>query len=144
MILYFDTSALVKLFSIEKGSDEVKALISDKANQVWALELVLIELICAVYRKFRNHELPEEILYPVQEKIKKQIELFNIIPLDSDTIQESQSLIERFGKDYGQRTLDALHIAGFIMMAETTWRFVSSDINQVQAVKQLNFPTILI
>lgn len=144
MILYFDTSALVKLFSMEKGSDEVKALISDKSNQIWVSELALVELICAVYRKFRNHELPEEILAPVHEKIKKQFELFNIIPLDSDTIQESQSLIERFGKNYGLRTLDALHIAGFNIMVGTAWHFVSSDINQTQVVKKLNHQTILI
>lgn len=81
---------------------------------------------------------------PVQEKIKKQFELSNIIPLDSDNIEESQLLIERYGKVYGLRTLDALHIAGFAIMAGSAWCFVSADINQLQVVKQLNHYTIQI
>ena len=144
MILYFETSALVKLFSRETGSEQVKALISDTSNQVWVLELALVELICAVYRKFRNHEFSEEVLEPVQEKIKKQFELFNVIPLDSDIIEESQLLIEQFGKVSGLRTLDALHIAGFRIMAGSPWHFVSADKNQLQGVKLLNCQTISI
>jgi len=38
MICFFDTSALVKLFHIEKGSDAVESIISNHENQIWALE----------------------------------------------------------------------------------------------------------
>ena len=65
-------------------------------------------------------------------------------PQASDIIKESRSLIMKFGKEFGLRTLDALHIAGWIMVAEPDWEFVSSDKNQLQVVAQLNYKTIAV
>ena len=48
MILYFDTSALVKLFSDEAGSESVKQLVNNPSNEVIVLELALIEILSAV------------------------------------------------------------------------------------------------
>ena len=43
MILFFDTSALVKLFHEEKGSDVVTHLIKQRDNEIWVSELEAIE-----------------------------------------------------------------------------------------------------
>jgi len=40
MKLFFDTSALVKFFYEEKGSDIVTDLITSKQNEIWLLELL--------------------------------------------------------------------------------------------------------
>jgi len=50
MIYFFDTSALVKLFSDEVGSDKVRELVMNPLSENYILELALIELLCAVYR----------------------------------------------------------------------------------------------
>jgi len=34
MICFFDTSALVKLFHIEEGSDAVESIIQDRENEI--------------------------------------------------------------------------------------------------------------
>ena len=56
---FFDTSAFVKYFAIEQGSDIVINLIDKPINNTWITELTLTEFYCALYRKFRNNELSE-------------------------------------------------------------------------------------
>jgi len=53
MNLFLDTSALVKLFHEEEGSEIVKELILSGANSVWVLDLVRLEFLSAVLRRFR-------------------------------------------------------------------------------------------
>ena len=106
------------------------------------LELANIELICAIYRKYRNREISESKLEPILSAIDIQIQSLNIIPLASDIVSESCLLMKQFGKNYGLRTLDALHIAGFSLFAEQHWKFVSADRNQLEVVEQLNYEVI--
>jgi predicted nucleic acid-binding protein len=55
VILFFDTSALVKYFHVEEGTEQVTALINDSHNEIWVLELARIEFISALFRKYRAH-----------------------------------------------------------------------------------------
>lgn len=142
MILFFDTSALVKLFSNEPGSGKVKKLITDPSNNVWVLELALIEIQSAIFRKYRNNEFSEKKLEIVLMAVEKQFEDFTIIPFGSDIIQEAKVLIGQFGKEYSLRTLDALHVAGWNIVAESAGHFVSSDKNQMDVVKRMNHKVI--
>lgn len=142
MNCFFDTSALVKLFSNEVGSEKVKAIILDENSEIWVLELALIELISAVFRKYRNHEIKEEYLERVQTAIERQFDMFNIVPVAGDLMKDTKTLIKRFGKENGLRTLDALHVAGWLTVADHDWRFVSSDKNQINVVGQLSYKTI--
>ena len=142
MILYFDTSALVKLFSREHGSIKVRRLVLNPDNQIWVLELALIELLCALFRKYRNNEIPQKDLELIQKAIQDQFSLFNVIPFGSDIVKESKSLIMRFGKENGLRTLDALHIAGFTRLYKPEWYFVSSDKTQLSIINLLKMQTI--
>ena len=56
MNLFFDTSALVKFFNIEQGTDRVTELILSRGNQIYLSELARLEMLSAFYRKFRNHQ----------------------------------------------------------------------------------------
>src|SRR5690606_14052677 len=142
MMLYFDTSALVKLFSDEQGSKLVRRLISNPSNAIWVLELALIEMICTVYRKHRNNEVHEDSLETILTAIEQQFRSFRVIPLASDVVAESKELMKQFGSKFGLRTLDALHIAGFSLFAEPEWTFVSSDNNQLHVVEQLDYQIV--
>jgi len=144
MILFFDTSALVKLFSNEEGSEKVKTLITDYSNDVYVSELALIELNSAVCRKFRNKEIPKNKLKEVQKAIEKQLELFTIVPLGPNVVEEAISLIKEFGIEHGLRTLDAMHVASWKFVAESNWQFVSSDINQLAVVDKMSYNIIKI
>ena len=45
MNLFFDTSALVKFFHEEEGTDIVTELILDRNNEIWGSELGRLELL---------------------------------------------------------------------------------------------------
>jgi predicted nucleic acid-binding protein len=53
VILFFDTSALVKFFHREKGTDAVTSLLTDPDNSVWVSELAKLEFVGALYRRYR-------------------------------------------------------------------------------------------
>ena len=143
MILFFDTSSLVKLFSKESGSEKVKKLVSAPDNEIIVIELACAEIISALYRKYRNNELAEEKLDAIQQAIEDQFELFTVIPINSDLIEETKKLIKQYGKYYGLRTLDAIHIAGYKSVTDNSWQFVSSDQNQLSIVQKMNYQTIV-
>ena len=52
MNLFFDTSALVKFFHEEEGTDIVTELILDRNNEVWISELGRLEFVSAVLGDF--------------------------------------------------------------------------------------------
>ena len=52
MKLYLDTSALVKYFHNETGTDAMIQLLNDSDNIVYASELVRIEFLSALMRRY--------------------------------------------------------------------------------------------
>ena len=59
MILYLDTSALVKLYVKEPGSQAVRALL-EKAQIVSTSRVAYVEMRAGLARKLRQGELSEE------------------------------------------------------------------------------------
>jgi len=98
MNLFFDTSALIKYFHREEGTDTVIALIQEKAHHTYILEIARIEMLSAVFRRYRNHEISDAQLDIVSKGIEKELLQFTIEPLDTLVLQESLQLMEEFGK----------------------------------------------
>ncbi|MBC8181583.1 type II toxin-antitoxin system VapC family toxin [candidate division KSB1 bacterium] len=134
MNLYFDTSALIKLFHEEKGTVVVTDLIENKENKIYISELAKIEFYCALYRRLRNNEISKKDLEKAVNGFEIQIQDFNIDPLGHAVINEAEKLIKRFGCDYGLRTLDALQLATFYLISEEDWNFVTTDITLYKVV----------
>ena len=59
MILYLDTSALVKLYIEERGSEQVHAWV-DEAEFICTSRVALPEAMSAFQRRFNRGELPPE------------------------------------------------------------------------------------
>lgn len=129
MILFFDTSALVKFFHIEKGSEIVTELLNNQENEIWVLELVRLEFISALHRRYRNKEINEEMLLEAIQGFEEEFSRFNIEPLGHAIVKEGEDLLKKHGRDYGLRTLDALHLGCFSLISENNWCFVSMDEN---------------
>jgi uncharacterized protein len=55
MKLFFDTSALVKFFHQEHGTEKVTGLIEN--NEIWLSELTRIEFMSALFRRYRSRVL---------------------------------------------------------------------------------------
>ena len=50
MNLFFDTSALVKSFHEEEGSEVITQLLTSQGNEIWISELVRLEFMSALFR----------------------------------------------------------------------------------------------
>ncbi len=81
MNLFVDTSALVKFFHEEKGSEVVTDLITSQENEVWILELVRLEFMSALFRRFRNKEINDTQLAEAISGFNEEINFFNVEPL---------------------------------------------------------------
>lgn len=129
MILFFDTSALVKFFHNEEGTEAVTELLNSQENEIWVSELVRLEFVSALHRRVRNREIDEKILNEAIEGFDMEITHFNMEPLSHVIVREAEDLLKRYGKEYGLRTLDALHLGCFSLISGSAWLFVSTDEN---------------
>ncbi len=57
-------------------------------------------------------------------------------------VKEAENLLKSYGKTYGLRTLDALHLAAFSLISESDWTFVTADIKQNEVAQAMGFSTI--
>lgn len=142
MNLFFDTSALVKYFHNEEGTDFVTELINNEDNIIWILEIAHLELISAVFRRYRNNEIDDEQLKIALSGIEEEIVKFNVEPLNYFVVNEAVQLIVQFGKSYGLRTLDSLHVSSFKIIAEKDWKMVSSDDIMCTIIEKLGYSVI--
>lgn len=127
MNIFFDTSALVKFFSTEEGSDRVSQWILDDRNTLWILELAILEYHSAIYRKLRNREIDGSAFETAVEGFRNELKRFHVEPLGSIVAREATQLLHRHGRSSGLRTLDALHAAAFLLISEENWYFAAAD-----------------
>lgn len=139
MNLFFDTSALVKIFHEEQGSASVTTLIQDPGNAVWILDLARLEYASALFRRHRNREIDDVLLEEAIAGFDEQCGSYHVEPLSPAFVQEAERLLREYGKKHGLRTLDALHIAAYSLLAEPDWRLVTADAGQMQVARLLSW-----
>jgi len=142
MNLFFDTSALVKFFHEEEGTDIVTDLILEQNNEVWISELGRLEFISAVFRRFRNKELDEGQLNTAVGSFENQLAGFNVEPLGHAVLEQAELFIKKHGRTYGLKALDALHLGTFSLISEKDWSFVVADDNLCKVAELIGFTTM--
>lgn len=80
MNLFFDTSALVKYYLPEIGSDRVEQLVEDDSNTIWLSELLKVEFYSALFRRLRNRELSESQVQKALSGFETSLRSFYIQP----------------------------------------------------------------
>lgn len=111
MILYADTSALVKLYVQESGSSSVKAYFAG-ASGVVTSAVTLVEVHSALERKLRERSLTPRERNAARQDFEKDWLRFAAVELRSDLLEEAAALVQR----YPLRTLDAIHLASALDM----------------------------
>jgi len=128
MILFFDTSALVKFFHREEGTDVVTSLITDSGNRVWVSELARLEFIYALHRRYRMKEIDEDQLGRAFDGFSSEFSRFSTSKIGSAVLDEAETLVNRLGKLMGLRALDAIHLATFSLFNQLEeMPFVATD-----------------
>lgn len=120
----------------------VTALINSGDNEVWISELARVEFLSALFRRTRNREITDKQLAEAISGFDDESASFNCEPFGHATIKEAESILKQYGKSLGLRTLDALQLSAFSLIAEKDWYFVSADDNLCAVVKTQGYQTI--
>lgn len=135
MILFCDTSALVKLYIVEAGSEELKARVME-AEAVAVCRIAWAEACAALSRRAR--EVPEDALVIEQAKAALAADWPRFVVLEID-----QTLVERAGEyadTFALRGYDSIQLAAAFeagRISQAPIFFACSDTRLNKAAKLL-------
>ncbi len=108
MILYLDTSSLVKVYITEAGSDEVHALV-ERAAVVATSRIAYPELRAALARRRRERTLRPTEFTIAKRAFEADWPRYVVVDVTSAICRDAGELAER----YGLRGFDSVHLASF-------------------------------
>ena len=125
MKFYFlDTSALVKRYHSEKGTDEIDKIFSEDDKAVVISSICITEMVSAMNRKKEDKTISKDDLdASLSRFFQDAIKEFLILELDYGHIKDSIALVLK----HGLRTLDALQLAVALGLKEAKPVFVCAD-----------------
>jgi len=145
LALYFlETSALVKLYIQETGTEKLLNLASPAAgNRLAILSLAQVEFRSAIRRRERNGEIPGFAAEELLESFRRHAEgRFLTQPLGDFLLDTAAVLIDR----QGLRAYDALQLAGYLALCTTATPeqpiFVCADKDLLAAAQSENLPVL--
>lgn len=109
MILYLDTSSLVKLYVKEQGSEEARGLASG-AEVITTSWLAYTEARSALARKYRGRGLTEDEYRQALREFEKDWDIYAALEVSPGVLREAGDLAEK----HGLRSLDAIHLASAV------------------------------
>lgn len=139
MKYYFDTSAIVKRYHREKGTEKVDEIIEGD-SEIYISTLAIAETISAFTRLISGGIISKSKYKRIFEIFFSDVESRYIpVPLSDDLIIKTVEIIER----HNLRTLDALHLAVAVdLCPEQECIFVSADRKLLDAAKNEGFETL--
>ena len=114
MILYLDTSALVKRYFKEPYSDEVIAKWQE-ATEIVTSSLAYAETLAAIHRKKRESALKEDLVNKIVADLRADWNSFIRIQVND----ELNEYIDKAINGHPLRGFDAIHLASAMIMNET-------------------------
>jgi predicted nucleic acid-binding protein len=141
IIYFFDTSALVKRYHRETGTNVVDLAFSDDADKV-ICDITVIEFYSAFAKKVRTGEISAEIFRETVKALAQDIRHgpIRLSPITDYDKKDALTLIERCGLSNNLRTLDALQLA--VMKRNSSlgeMRVYCSDKSFITVIEQEGF-----
>lgn len=113
MVYFFDTSALVKRYHREPGTEVVDDAFDDLGTDCVISDLGIVEFYSAFAKKVRVGELPGNRFETLIQAFGKDVrtDTIQVLSLDDEDKRSAVSLIETYGVSQSLRTLDAMQLA---------------------------------
>ncbi len=137
MKLYFDTSALVKKYISETGSDNVDKLLFS-ASEIYISIIGHVEAISSFRRLLHEREIDEKDYNQLKLEIEQDFQFFNVVDVSFEIVFSAIKTIDK----YQLKSLDSIHLASAISMKRNIDYFVSSDQKLLNAAKKEGFKVI--
>jgi predicted nucleic acid-binding protein len=113
MNLYLDTSALVKRYVEEQGSEDVLDWM-DLANMIGTSLVTRAEVSAAISRAVRMNHLTDQVSSKALGKFRKEWTSFHRIPINEELIARADFL----ACQHSLRGYDAVHLAAALIWQE--------------------------
>lgn len=120
MILYLDTSALIKLYVLEPGSDAVKEWV-DRADAVSSSRIAYVEARAGVARKHREGELSSEEYRSLLRDLDRDWRDYLVVEVSEEVAFLGADLTDR----HPLRGFDAIHLASALVLKASVQSEVS-------------------
>jgi len=139
MNLFMDTSALVKLYHQEKGTETLLNFLNQfSGNLVLSIsDLAKIEFHSAILKRTRAKEIKIETAKQVLFDFDHDLRLLNIIEINRPIKDRAVQLLDEFASTMNLRTLDSLQLASAILSVDNFLidYFVASDTRLLDLAK---------
>ncbi len=141
-IQYWDTSALIKRYRIEKGSPKVNDLfaeIESGESKGIISYLGVLESLSAITR--RKGEIKGDYRKVIKAMLTEIMDKFTIVPIDNYIMELAMKLVIK----YNLRSLDSIHLAAALIISQYVEKemvFISSDTELLKAAKKEGFEII--
>ena len=136
-LYYLETSALVKLYVLESGTERLLLLAGrSSGNRFAILSLAQVEFRSAIRRRERNGEIPASVANELLSAFKRHSESRFVTQMVSDFVLDiAAALVDR----YALRAFDAIQLAGYIALKDAAGSdapiFACSDHGLLAAAK---------
>ncbi len=137
MRYFFDTSALVKRYIKESGSEVIDNTI-DKASDILVSALTHIETVSAFRRLLSEEKICEVNYEKLKSELNKDFKDFTILPVSQKTLNKAYQIVD--ADDL--RTLDAIQLATAILYSNKIDQLVAADQRLLSAAENNNLDTI--
>ena len=128
-VIYFcDTSAIIKLYHVEIGTDYMELIFGDNQCAIMISELTLVEFDSSVSKKVRTGDITESAKNEAIKNFKKDCrDRFIVNLLDSRIIRSARKIINKHGNKLSIKTLDALQLGACLVEEQEGLYFVCAD-----------------
>lgn len=127
MIYFFDTSALVKYYTDEKGSGQITDVIQDSKTYIFISELTCIEIKSSFATKCRTGQITQNQWQIATMAFDESLTNFYVRPINEAVILRAEWLIQTFAVRYALRTLDAIQLATYQQLTYSNVILASAD-----------------
>ena len=135
MIAYLDSSALVKLFLVEDGSDAARE-IWDSGLRIATSRVSHAELACAIAAAIRNRRYSAG-------RVDARVVDGTFLRKRAEILEPDEGVVDAaavLGVRHGLRGIDAIHVASALELAELEPTLVSWDERQRRAARAEGLP----
>jgi predicted nucleic acid-binding protein len=138
---YYDTSALVKQYLHEAGSNLVLELLKS-GEKVYTASLTYAETHAAFSRRTREGRLTRETARRLALRFDKDWDSYDIVIQSEDVLRLARQMLYR----HPLRSADAIHLGSALLLARTSptggWSFICADSRLCDAAKAEGFQPI--
>jgi len=122
MNLFLDSSALLKIYLNEKGSEEAEKWVG-KADMIFVSAITHIECASAFQRLFYTKYIDKKQYQDLNQEISFDFPFFKIVDLGEEVEFVALKILEQ----YQMRSLDAIQLASLLFAGDEVQSFLVCD-----------------